>query len=315
MGAFAALAHAAGYDVYLYYNTGDPWEMVTYFAKHAMPWVRSTGEWTVPFTRPETDYTHVVLTTSDEWRRVPRAYRRQLATWESNNRLVVVHHDMCYLPMYESVYRRHVGLTPTYPRRLFPLYAPPPERPLVPLAAAAGTDDAPLYQPLVVVGAIMSKDQDNIRRYMNAGGHVHHYVRYEEQGLIDAYPAHFHSHGNLSGVDLMQALHTVVGRGAGHMWFPVSIGSSYVDVKFTGALTLGVAVQAILVMPRALQQTYGFPDAAVVTYESEITEPATLARLRETADAPGPCLEALHAWICAEWARGTEVWSGLTSSL
>lgn len=314
-GAIAALAHAAGYDVYIYYNRGDPWEMVTYFATQAMPWIRGTGDWTVPFTRPETEYTRIVLTTSDEWRRVPRTYRRTLATWESQGRLLVVHHDLCYLPMYEGVYRTHVGLTPAYPRWLFPLYAAPSTRSWTPSAAAmaaAAVTGVPAFPPLVCVGAVASKDQDNIRRYMDAGGHVHHYVRYEEEGLIAAYPDMFHSHGNSSGVALMQALQATVGRGAGHMWFPVPIGSGYVDVKFTGALTLGVDVQAILVMPRALQQTYGFPDAAVVTYEAEITEPATLARLRETAQTPGPCLEALRAWACTQWTHGMGVWTAAT---
>jgi hypothetical protein len=296
MGAIAAYAHTLGYDVSLFYNTGDPWEMATYFSTR-MPWIKEIADWTVLFNRPSDAYTHIVLNTSDEWLRVPRKYRRQIDDWCNQGRIKAIHHDICYIASRPTL-QTYVGLTPAFNQWIFPLYSAAYTKPEIASVKA-------VLPTLCCVGSLDSKDREDVGRYIQAGGTVANYVRYPATDLIEKYDR-FHNYSNLSGANMMDELKEVQ-----FMWFPIIQTSSYAVDKFTGSLTLGVDIGAILVMPKVLQEMYGFPEDGVITYKDTVTE--SLDALRSAMLDSSALKRAFGAWRDQAWLAGLDTMSKFLS--
>ncbi len=303
MGLFIPILKELGHTVSLFYNTMDPWHMIDYY-KTRYSYIEETGDWRIVFRQPHDTYDRIVLITSDEWNLA--RIRRTINVWNDAGKLIVVHHDVCYLEQYPQ-FRRYVGLMPCYgpEHTVFPLY----EKPVLRDSCVSNNSSLP---PLVCVGSLDSKDQDDVGKYINVGGKVTNYVRYPATVLVERHGSDkFGCISNLSGSDLMAALTWSIGCGKGHMWFPIKQDTSYATVKFSGSFTLGMDVGAVFVMPEILRQSLGLPYNAAITYNQSVTEPATLEALRESARDPRPWLSALYAWKCQQWDNNMRIIAGL----
>lgn len=305
MGLFIPLLHEYGHTISLFYNTMDPWHMVNYY-RTRYPYIEETENCMVAFQRPHV-YDRIILITSDEWNF--RRYKRYIHEWNTQGKLIVIHHDVCYLTQYPH-FRRYVGLMPCYglDHTMFPLY----EKPSLGDISVSNNLDCTSLPTLVCVGSLDSKDQGDIGKYIHAGGNVVNYVRYPAISLVETYGSErFECVTNLSGSDLMTALVSRIGCGRGHMWFPIKQDSNYATTKFSGSLTLGVDVGAVLIMPDVLRVSIGMPSDAVITYNESVTEPVTLTALCESVHDPRPWLYALHAWKCEQWSTNMRLMATL----
>jgi hypothetical protein len=303
MGLFIPLLHEFGHTISLFYNTMDPWHMIDYY-RTRYPYIEETCDCSVAFQRLN-EYDRIILITSDEWNF--RRYKRYIQEFNNQGKLIVTHHDLCYLPRYPH-FRRYVGLMPCYglDHMMFPLYEKPA------LGEIYVSNNLECNPTLVCVGSLDSKDQVDVGKYIHAGGNVANYVRYPATSLLETYSSEsFECVANLSGSDLMKALVSRIGCGRGHMWFPIKQDSVYATIKFSGSLTLGVDIGSVLVMPDVLRVSIGLPSDAVITYTESVTEPVTMAALRESMRDPRPWLYALHAWKCEQWSNNMRLMATL----
>jgi hypothetical protein len=81
--------------------------------------------------------------------------------------------------------------------------------------------------------------------------------------------------------------------------------------RFTGALIIGVDMNCIMVMPERLRRLYEFPDDAVITYETSITEAECLEKLRASPAQQLERRKRLWAWAVARWSENITVFQTL----
>jgi hypothetical protein len=304
MGGAAALFHEKGYDVYMFFNYSDPWHMIDVY-KEYYPWLKGVHSWHELFTMLDT-FDIVMLNTSDEWVRVSRRYRKQIEELNNAEKLGVIHHETLYLSTYPQ-YKRYIGLTPAYGSNkwFLPMYI----KPVLPSMDTVSTLTTSSTLPsLVCVGSLNSKDCEDIGRYIKVGGHVVNYVRYAATELMELYGSNFTCYDNMNGQDLMKSLTTTIGDGRGFMWFPIVQTTTYATSKFTGSITLGVHVNAILVMPRVLRDMYNMDPEAVITYDTTITESDTLSELQNAMCNPEPYINAMYKWKQKQWNINMQNW-------
>lgn len=308
MGGAIALFHEYGYDITLYFNYSHPWHMIDVY-KEYYPWIKAIHSWHELFTtHASSTFDLIMLNTSDEWARTGRRYRNQIEEWNRAGKLCVVHHDILYLSRYPQ-YKRFIGLSPAYgsDKWFLPLY----RQPAYPDIVQTRNQLEYALPSLVCVGSLNSKDREDVSRYITAGGSISNYVRYKDEEFIEKYGSSFQCYENMNGVDLMKALTTTIGNGRGFMWFPILRDTNYATSKYTGSITLGVDVNAILIMPRVLRDMYNMCPESVITYETTITEPTTLSEIQNAVTNPTPYLKALYEWKQKQWNVNMENWRRL----
>lgn len=297
LGAFAAMALALGYDTHLFFENSDPFQMVDYFRTRLPIGPGQIHDW-FDIAESAAEFDAILLNTSFVWLDCANL----LEQWNASRRLLVVHHhpeDIELNPHGKCIY-----LTPAggEERWIFPMYAspqPPGDFP----AGSASAGDAAELPALITLGTFEGKDIAGAREYMKAGGKVLHYDRHkcghfaESDGL-------YTQHVGLDGIQLMACV-------ARHeppmfLWLPIIAPSDYLVCRFTAALITGVDMNCVMVMPERLQEFYGFPRDAVISYSAAVTEPACLKQLRAPAAAQNERRRQLWRWAVERWSRNIE---------
>ena len=197
-------------------------------------------------------------------------YGPQLQHWNAHTRLIVVHHhpeDIELNPYGASVYLTPAGGEEKW---IFPLYSRPPAPVGLELEdSSLSPHDATELPTLICIGTFGGKDIASAIGYMNAGGKLVHYDRHR----CHYFPANGGLYTQHIGLDGMQFVTSL----AHHkkpifLWLPIVSPSDYMVCRFTAALITGVEMNCIMVMPERLRNLYGFPEDAVITYDTSVTE-------------------------------------------
>jgi hypothetical protein len=160
---------------------------------------------------------------------------------------------------------------------------------------------------LVTIGALDLKDIGGVSGYMKAGGKVVHYDRHR----CHAFPGegNYSQHVGLGGGEFMKCL--AAQEQPIFLWFPIVPESHYMVYRFSGALIMGVDLSCVMVMPEQFRRLYGFPEDAVIAYQSSVMEAESLRKLREPAEKQQDRRERLAAWAEERWDRNLEIFRGL----
>lgn len=304
MGAFAALALDLGYDPHLLYESGDQFHMVDYFRTHLPIGDDKISDWS-HITDPDAHFDVILLNTSFTW----LDYGLVLQEWNIHKRLIVVHHhpeDVELNPYGASVY-----LTPVAGEEkwIFPLYSRPPG------PGGLGLEDASLPRrdaaelpTLITLGQFEGKDIAGAHAYLKAGGKLVHYDRYRCR-FLSADDGLYTQHIGLSGVQLMTSL--AQRDKPVFLWLPIVSPSDYMVCRFTAALIVGVEMNCIMVMPERLRKFYGFPEDAVITYHTSVTEMECLEKLRASPANQAKRRRQLGIWAVERWNKNLAVFQGL----
>jgi len=298
MGGFAALAQALGWDVHLLFNRSDAFHMVDYLGArlgvpedHIHDWSYINGN--------DGEFDAILLNTSCVW----LEYGPRLQLWAKSKRLMVVHHlpeDIELNPHGESLY-----LTPAVDRErwIFPLYAKP--RP------AEGFNENPANDTelptLVTIGALDLKDIAGVSAYMKAGGKMVHYDRHKCRFFAEE--KNYSQRLALPGVEFMKSLASL--PQPIFLWFPIVPESHYMVYRFSGALIPGVDMNCVMVMPERFRELYGFPNEAVIAYESSVMEAECVKKLQESPAEQLQRRKALAKWAGERWEKNLETFRGL----
>lgn len=317
MGGFAALAHELGWDVHLLFNRSDSFHFVDYLAGRLGLGGNHVHDWSY-INEHDAEFDAILLNTSCVW----LEYGIRLQQWAASRRLVVVHHlpeDIELNPHGASLY-----LTPAVdPEKwIFPIYGKPgrPEeccenshhstnsrqafcqnRPEV------GPNDAEL-PALVTIGALDLKDIAAVSAYIKAGGAVVHYDRHKCRLFSEE--GNYSQHVGLRGVEFMRSLAAL--RPPVFLWFPIVPESHYMVYRFTGALIIGVDMNFVMVVPEQFRKLYGFPEDAVIAYESSVME--RVEALREPSAKQLERRKRLAEWAAERWKKNLEIFRGLLRS-
>jgi hypothetical protein len=302
MGAFASLAQKLGYEPHLFFESRDPFHMVDYFRTRLSLGAGQIHEWS-EITNLAPQFEVILLNTSNVW----LDYGPWLEQWDALERLIVVHHHPEDIEL--NPYGAPVYLTPAAGEEkwIFPLYC----QPSTPLesgrenALRRGATDLP---PLTCIGALEGKDIAGASAYLQTGGRLVHYERYRRDNF-SAHPGLYALRVGLGGMQFMAAL--AQEPKPTFIWLPILPNSDYMMCRLTGALTLGVDLNGIMVMPERLRQLYGFPEPAVITYDTSITEPACLEKLRASPMQQEERRRQLHRWAAERWKKNLEVFQTL----
>jgi len=143
---------------------------------------------------------------------------------------------------------------------------------------------------------------------MNAGGKLVHYDRHR-CGYFSAHEGRYTQHQGLDGMQLTTSL--AQQKQPIFLWFPIVPKSDYLVCKFTGALIIGVDLKCILVMPERLREFYGFPEQAVITYDTSVTETECLEKLREAPPKQHERQRHLCLWAAERWNKNLAVFQVL----
>ena len=308
MGGFAALARELGWDVHLLFNRSDSFHFVDYLVERLGIDGDYVHDWSY-INDHDAEFDAILLNTSCVW----LEYGIRLQHWATSKRLIVVHHlpeDIQLNPHGVSLY-----LTPAVdPRKwIFPLYRKPlpqnlsenpqfwQERPEV---RYPHDHDLPV---LVTIGALDLKDIGGVSAYLNAGGKVVHYDRYK----CHLFPDHgnYSQHVGLSGGEFMRSMAAL--SPPVFLWFPIVPESHYMVYRFTGALIMGVDLNCVMVMPEQFRRLYGFPEDAVIAYESSVMEDECVRKLCESDQEQLQRQNLLAAWGVERWEKNLEVFRGL----
>jgi len=304
MGGFAALGLELGYDVHLLFNRKDAFQMVEYLGARLGIGGDHIHEWSY-INDPGFHYDVILLNTSCVW----LDYGFRLQQWNSHKRLIVVHHlpeDIELNPHGASLY-----LTPAIDKEkwVFPLYGKP--------TAAAGpaqdelsTGNGDGLPTLVTIGALDLKDIAGVAAYMKAGGKVVHYDRHKCHHFENE--DNYTQHVGLSGVEFMNSLGQQ--KQPIFLWFPITPKSHYMVYRFSGALIMGVDMKCIMVMPERFRQLYGFPEDAVIPYESSVMEAECVQKLRGSPREQWERRKRLGMWAAERWEKNLEIFRGLVGS-
>lgn len=300
MGGFAALARDLGWDVHLLFNRSDSFHFVDYLAARFGIGSDRIHDWSY-INDHDAEFDAILLNTSCVW----LEYGPRLQQWAATKRLIVVHHlpeDIELNPFGASVY-----LTPAVdPRRwVFPLYGGH--------SLAEGLTENPhdpddnLLPTLVTIGALDLKDISGVAAYLKAGGRVQHYDRHKCRFFPDE--ANYSQHVGLGGAEFMRSFGTL--ELPVFLWFPIVPESHYMVYRFSGALIVGVDLNCVMVMPEQFRRLYGFPEDAVIGYESSVMEEECLGKLRESSAKQSERRRKLAAWAEERWDRNLEIFRGL----
>jgi hypothetical protein len=304
MGAFAALALELGHDPHLLYETGDQFHMVDYFRARLPLGGDKIAEWS-QINNPGSHFDVILLNTSFTW----LDYGPVLEEWNARKRLIVVHHhpeDAELNPYGTSVY-----LTPVAgeERWIFPLYSRPPGPEALGLDVASPPPHDPAELPaLITLGQFEGKDIAGAHAYLKAGGRLVHYDRYRCR-FFSADDKLYTQHIGLSGVQLMTSLGEQ--RRPLFIWLPIVSPSDYLVCRFTAALIVGVEMNGVMVMPERLRRFYGFPEDAVITYDTSVIEPECLEKLRASPVDQQERQRQLGKWAVERWRKNLAVFQGL----
>jgi len=299
MGGFAALALELGLDVHLLFNHGDKFHMVEYLGTRLAIGADRIHEWSYI---NDHDFDVILLNTSCVW----LDYGFQLRQWNSNRRLIVVHHlpqDIKLNPHGASLY-----LTPAVDKEkwIFPLYGKPTAAEFV-LQKVPGRNDGPELPTLITIGALDLKDIGDVSAYLKAGGRVVHYDRHRCSFFLDQNL--YTQHVGLSGTEFMSSL--AEQNQPILLWFPIVPESLYMIYRFTGALIMGVDLKCIMVMPERFRQLYGFPKEAVISYDSSVMEAECVRKLRESPREQLERWKRLGMWATERWDKNMEIFRGM----
>lgn len=305
MGGFASLALALGYDTHLLFNRKDRFHLTDYLRTRIPIASDNIHDWSY-INDPSAHFDVILLNTSCVW----LDYGRQLQQWNANRRLIVVHHlpdDIELNPHGARVY-----LTPASGQEkwIFPLYSKldgPAELGLADDSLLSARDAAEL-PTLVTIGALDRKDIAGVFSYMKAGGKVVHYDRHPCQFFLE-HRESYTQHVGLSGTEFMTSL--AQQKQPIFLWFPIVQNSEYLEHRFTGALIVGVELNCIMVMPERLRRLYGFPEEAVITYDSSVTEAACLEKLRGSPLKQQERRARLRTWAVERWDKNMAVFQSL----
>jgi hypothetical protein len=304
MGGFASLALELGYDTHLFFNGCDRFHLMEYFRTRLPIGADHIHDWS-DITSPDPHFDVIPLSTSNVW----LDYGPVLQHWNAHHRLIVVHHhpeDIELNPYGASVY-----LTPVAgkERWIFPLYSRPDgliESELV--NAPLSRHDAAELPTLISIGTFGGKDISSAIGYMNAGGKLVHYDRHR-CGYFLAYEGFYTQHLGLDGMQLMSSL--AQQKQPVFLWFPIVPKSDYLVCKFTGTLITGVDLNCVMVMPERLREFYGFPEQAVITYDTSVTEAECLEKLREAPVKQHERQRHLCLWAAEQWNKNLAVFQML----
>ncbi len=304
MGGFAALALELGFDTHLLFESGDRFHMIEYFRTRIPIGADNIHDWYhIIDAGPHFDV--ILLNTSYVW----LDCAPQLHHWNASTRLIVVHHhpeDIELNPHGASVY-----LTPAAGKEkwIFPLYS----KPTAPVGL--GLEDASLSQrdatelpTLISIGTFEGKDIAAALGYMKAGGKLVHYDRHRCHYFL-ANEGLYTQHIGLDGIQLLTSL--AQQKKPIFLWLPIVSPSDYMVCRFTAALIIGVEMNCIMVMPERLRKLYGFPEDAVITYETSVTEAACLEKLCASPMKQHERQKQLGIWAVERWNKNLAVFQAL----
>jgi len=303
MGGFASLALELGFDTHLLFNSDDRFHMVEYFRTRIPIAADHIHDWS-HITNPSSHFDVILLNTSCVW----LDYRPVLQHWNAKKRLIVVHHhpeDIELNPYGTSVY-----LTPAADKErwIFPLYSKAGAGDLGSESALLSHRDATDLPTLTAIGSLQGKDVAGVLGYMEAGGKLVHCDRHRCDYFL-ANDGLYTQHIGLSGIQLMTAL--AQQEEPIFLWLPIATESDYMVSRFTGALTLGVDRNCILIMPERLRKLYGLPEPAVITYETSVTEAQCLENLRASPAKQHERRKHLRLWAIEQWHKNLSVFQTL----
>jgi len=220
-----------------------------------------------------------------------------------------VHHhpeDIDLNPHGVSVY-----LTPAAGKEswIFPLYSKPTE----PVGSGLENDPLSLHDArelptLISIGTFQGKDIAGALGYMKAGGKLVHYDRHR-CGYFLADEGLYTQHVGLDGMQLMTSLDQQ--KKPIFLWLPIASPSDYMACRFTGALIFGVDLNCIMVMPERLRKLYGFPEDAVITYDTSVTEAECLENLCASPVQQQERRRQLWIWAVERWNTNLSVFQAL----
>lgn len=299
MGSFASLALELGFEPHLLFNPKDPYHVVDYLKARLPIPSDHVHDWSY-IAEVDSSFEYIVLNTSVVW--LEQGFRLQ--QWNAAKRLVVVHHlpdDVELNPYGASLY-----LTPAVDRKkwIFPLYRGFSE--VGKSENTNGKSDRPSetkLPTLVTIGSLDLKDVSDVSNYLKCGGEVLHYDRHPCRFFPGV--AGYRQHIGLSGSAFMASLSQQ--ERPMFLWFPIAAESHYLVFRFCGALIIGVDMNCVMVMPDRLRQLYGFPQEAVIAYQSSVTEAACLEKLRESSQRQGARRERLREWALDRWRENLTV--------
>ncbi len=302
MGGFASLALELGYDTHLFFDRGDRFHMIEYFRARLPLGAESVHDW-YHITNRGSHFDVILLNTSYVWLDLGP----QLEQWNAHQRLIVLHHHPEDIEL--NPYGVCVYLTPAAggEKWIFPLYSPPPA------PRESGPEDAVRREAaelptLTCIGALEGKDIAGAMTILQAGGKLVHYERYRRDDFSE-YPGLYTPRVGLGGVQFMASLSRE--PQPVFMWLPILPDSDYMACRLTGALTLGVDLNAMMVMPARLRQLYGFPETAVIAYESSVIEAACIEKLRASPLEQMERTRQLYQWTAERWSKNLEVFQSL----
>ena len=303
MGGFAALAIKLGYDTHLLFNGKDQFHLVEYLRTRLPVASENIHDWSY-INDPGSNFDVILLNTSYVW----LDYGRQLQQWNAHNRLIVVHHHPEDIEL--NPHGARVYLTPAVGKEkwIFPLYSEPSSQ------AGSGPEDLPSARDsaelptLVTIGALDLKNVADVLAHMNAGGNIMHYDRHKCRHF-EEHSGTYAQHVGLNGVDFMASLAQQKQRM--FLWFPILPDSNYMECRFCGALILGVEMNCVMVMPERLRKLYEFPEDAVITYDSSVTEAECMEKLRASAMIQEERRRQLRMWAVKRWQKNMDVFRSL----
>lgn len=304
MGAFAALALDLGHDPHLLFERSDQFHMIDYFRTRLPIADDKIADWSL-IADPAYNFDVIVLNTSFTW----LDYGLVLQEWNARKRLIVVHHHPEDVEL--NPYGAPVYLTPVAGEEkwIFPLYSKPPDPETLGLRGASLPPHDPAeLPPLVTLGQFEGKDVSGAHAYLQAGGRLVHYDRYRCR-FFSADDRLYTQHIGLSGTQLMTSLaqqHKPL-----FIWLPIVFPSDYMVCRFTAALIVGVEMNGVMVMPERLRKFYGFPENAVIAYQTSVTERECLEKLRESPAIQAERQRRLGAWAVERWHKNLAVFQAL----
>jgi len=70
-------------------------------------------------------------------------------------------------------------------------------------------------------------------------------------------------------------------------------------------------MNCIMAMPERLRKLYGFPEDAVIAYDSSVTEAECMQRLRASPMKQGERRRQLRIWAVERWRKNVDVFRSL----
>lgn len=304
MGGFAALALELGYETHLLFNRKDPFHVVDYLQTRLPVASENIHEWSY-INDPGSNFDVILLNTSYVW----LDYGRPLQQWNANKRLIVVHHHPEDIEL--NPHGARVYLTPAAGQEkwIFPLYSKPSlAEPGLEDASSLSVGYAAELPTLVTIGALDLKNIADVGAYMKAGGKVVHYDRHKCHHF-EGHDGSYTQHVGLGGAEFMMSL--AERKQPMFLWFPILPESNYMENRFCGALIVGVEMNCIMAMPERLRKLYGFPEDAVIAYDSSVTEAECMQRLRASPMKQGERRRQLRIWAVERWRKNVDVFRSL----